>query len=182
LAQVPETAIIGIGLGRLHKGMAMTLEQENLAVLREIYDAYSSGSPDKLLNAMTDDVRFGLVAQRQHFRFGGIRNGRRWANRVISQINEDYQWLKYEVREFIAQGDRVVALTGGRVKHRASGVVMTVDLVDVFRMKDGKIVEFTEHFDTAGLLAKQAGRKPSARRAARKPRSARPRRARTKRR
>jgi ketosteroid isomerase-like protein len=157
-------------------------EQDNLAVLREIYDAYSSGSSEKFLNAMIGDVRFGIVARPKDFRFGGIRKGRRWAQRVILQINQDYQWLKYEVREFIAQGDRVVALTGGRVRHRASGAVMTVDLVDVLRMKDGKIVEFTEHFDTANLLAKQAGRKPGARQKARKPRSARPRRARTKRR
>jgi uncharacterized protein len=160
----------------------VTLEHDNLAVLQEIYKAYSNGNSDKFLSAIADDVRFGIVAQPKDFRFAGIRNGRRWAERVIAQINEDYQWLKYEVREFIVQGDRVVALTGGRVKHRASGAAMTVDLVDVLRMKDGKIVEFTEYFDTAGVLAKQTRRKPSARRKAQEGRSERPGRARTKRR
>ena len=160
----------------------MAHKRRNLAVLGKIYKAYSRGNPDQLLSAMSEDVRFGLVAQQEHFRFGGVRKGKRWARRVISEINEDYHWLKYEVREYIAQKDRVVALTGGRVKHRASGRVMTVDLVDVVRMKDGKIVEFTEHFDTAGLLAKQTGRKPGARRRPREALSARARRARTTRR
>jgi hypothetical protein len=37
---------------------------------------------------------------------------------------------------------------------------MPLDLMDVFGMKDGKIVEFIERFDTAtGLPAKQRGRK-----------------------
>ena len=56
------------------------------------------------------------------------------------------------MREIIAQDNRVVALCGGRIKHRKSGRIVSIDLVDVIRLRNGKIVEFIEYFDSATIL------------------------------
>ena len=91
---------------------------------------------------------------------------------MIAQIAEDYDWLTFAPREVIGAGDRVIGVSGGRIKHRASGAVMTIELVDVVRLRGGKIVEFTEYFDSARVLALQ-GHDLSPPQPAAKPRSGR---------
>ena len=55
--------------------------------------------------------------------------------------------------EFIADGDRVVVLSTCAFRHRGSGKVAESPKADVYRFRDGQIVEFFEFFDTAAAFA-----------------------------
>jgi hypothetical protein len=123
--------------------------EQNLAVVRALYDAYARGDSQPLFESMADDGQIGFAATKRHFDFAGMFKGRKGAERVIGYIASQVQWLKYECRELIANGDRVVALTGGRIKARNSDRTADIDMVDVIRLRDGKIVEFVEYFDSA---------------------------------
>jgi ketosteroid isomerase-like protein len=56
---------------------------------------------------------------------------------------------KFEPKEFIAQGDRVVALGTYAATVRETGRSYETDWVHVFTVKDGKITSFNEFFDSA---------------------------------
>jgi ketosteroid isomerase-like protein len=127
----------------------------NVAAMRAMYTAYGRKDPAPFFDLLSPDVRFAIAAPRAQFRFAGPKRGKAAVQRVIAQIAEDYDWLDYKPREVIGAGDRVIGVAGGRIKHRASGAVMTIELVDVVRLSAGKIVEFTEYFDSARVLALQ---------------------------
>ena len=64
---------------------------------------------------------------------------------------------KFEPTEFIAQGDRVVALGKYGATVKSTGRSYESDWVHVFSVKDGKITSFVEFFDNA--LASRAFQK-----------------------
>ena len=61
--------------------------------------------------------------------------------------------LDYTADEFVAQGDRVVMLGSCEWKHRGTGKTVKTPKADVIRMRDGKIVDFMEFYDTAAAIA-----------------------------
>ena len=65
----------------------------------------------------------------------------------------DWELIHFTPEEFIADGDRVVVLSSVAFRFRATGKVAESPKADVFRFRDGKIVEFFEFFDTARAFA-----------------------------
>jgi ketosteroid isomerase-like protein len=126
-------------------------ERRNVALLQRVYDAYRRGDPSVFFAAADENLRFGIAGPTEHFRFAGIKHGLAWAKKVLAEIAEDFEWLDYQVRDFIAEREWVIALTGGKIRDRASGVILDADLVDVIRLKDGRITDFLEYYDTTFL-------------------------------
>ena len=65
----------------------------------------------------------------------------------------DQEVLEFEPREFIAQGDKVVSLGNYRWRVKDTGREFKSDFVHIFTIRDGKIVRFREHLDTAAAAA-----------------------------
>ena len=64
-------------------------------------------------------------------------------------LNEDWEMISYKVNELISQRDRVVVLADVCLCHRQTGRLVATLKADVFRLRDGRIVEFCEFFDSA---------------------------------
>jgi ketosteroid isomerase-like protein len=127
--------------------------EDNVALMRSLYEAYSRRDPAPLFENLGEAVQFHFVAHPDHFTFAGSHTGRDGVQRALELIAQEYDWLVYQARDFIAEGDRVVALTDGVIQHRASGKELPMRMVDIIRIEDGRIVEFTEFFDSAAMLA-----------------------------
>jgi len=127
--------------------------EDNVALMRSLYDAYSRKDPGPLFENLGEAVQFQFVAHPDQFAFAGSHLGKDGVQRALELVAREYEWLAYQAREFIAEGDRVVALTEGVIQHRASGKELPMRMVDIVRIEDGKIVEFTEFFDSASMLA-----------------------------
>jgi ketosteroid isomerase-like protein len=146
-------------------GRAIMSVEDNVALMRSLYDAYSRRDPAPLFENLGAAVQFHFVAQPDHFTFAGSHTGKDGVQRALELIAQEYDWLAYQARDFIAEGDRVVALTEGVIQHRASGKELPMRMVDIIRIEDGRIVEFTEFFDSAAMLANdmayRAAQRPS---------------------
>jgi ketosteroid isomerase-like protein len=127
--------------------------EDNVALMRSLYEAYSRRNPAPLFETLSDAVQFHFVAHPDHFTFAGSHTGKDGVQRALELIAQEYDWQVYQARDFIAEGDRVVALTDGVIQHRASGKELPMRMVDIIRIEDGRIVEFTEFFDSAAMLA-----------------------------
>jgi len=140
---------------------------DNVALMRSLYEAYSRKDPAPLFENLGEAVQFHFVAHPDHFTFAGSHAGKDGVQRALELIAREYDWLVYQARDFIAEGDRVVALTDGVIQHRASGKELPMRMVDIIRIEDGRIVEFTEFFDSAAMLANdmayRATQRPNAR-------------------
>jgi ketosteroid isomerase-like protein len=112
---------------------------------------YYTLSATRITGELAPDIRFGIAGPPEHFRFAGIGRGVDWARKVLAEIGEDFEWLEYRVRELIAERDWVIALTGGSIRDRATGALHEIDLVDVIRLRDDRITDFVEYYDTTFL-------------------------------
>ncbi len=132
-------------------------EQDNVRLLEEAYRSWNDnkeGSFENWMNMIADDVKWGSLADgAAGMEFTQACCSKTDVARYFETLAEEWKMISYQADEFIAQGDRVVMV--GRCKwiHRKTGKTVDTPKADVLRMKDGKIVEFFEFYDTAGALA-----------------------------
>ena len=130
----------------------MTDQIGNRDVLTKAYAAYGEGNGQPLLDAMAEDVTLELCVPVEAFRFAGPLRGKASVARAMQEIREDYDWVEYRLHDLLVQGDLAVALAGGRIRHRATSKAFDLSMVDVIRMRGGKIVDFKEYFDSLGAV------------------------------
>jgi ketosteroid isomerase-like protein len=102
---------------------------------------------------LTDDVVWVTPGPPDQLPAAGMRHGRAEVAQFFSVLNDTEEIQQFEPREFIAQDDKVVALIKYRSRIRATGRTVDTELVHIFTLRDGKIAEFREFFDTAAALA-----------------------------
>jgi ketosteroid isomerase-like protein len=101
-----------------------------------------------LLNELTDDVQWTTPGPKDILPWVGARRGKQEVAEFFTVLNEHVEFLKFEPREFIEQGDRVVTLGYFEGKSRRTGRVSASEWVMVFTFRNGKISEHKEFSDT----------------------------------
>lgn len=135
----------------------MDAQHDNVSKLRAAYQLWSDthgGSVQHWIGLMADDVRIRSGPDgAPGMEFTKSRDGKADAERYFDGVAADWEMVHFTPEEFIAQGDRVVVLSQVAFRYRKTGKVAESPKADVFRFRDGKIVEFVEFFDTARALA-----------------------------
>lgn len=127
-------------------------EQNNVAVIQQAYQCFGQGDVAGVLSTLTDDVVWH-VAPVANVPYTGTRNGHAGAGEFFGLMAEIEDVLKFEPREFIAQGDKVVVVGHFAGRPKATGREYETYWVHVFTMRDGKISNFAEYTDTAAIAA-----------------------------
>ena len=135
----------------------MATEDQNVARLREAYRRWADrkGEDRDGWTAIMDEA----IALRSIGRggagveFSSPRIGRQGVLDYLEHLTRDWQMLSYEMDEYVAQGDRVVAIGRCAWRNKRTGKVADTRKVDLWRFKDGRAVEFEELFDTAAAMA-----------------------------
>jgi len=123
-------------------------EQDNVRVVEQAYQNFKSGNIEALLGQMSDNVEWQLP-EIENVSFSGLKHGREGVSEFFSQLAEQQDVLAFEPREFIAQGDKVVALGSYNWRVKATGRNFGGDWAHVFTIRDDKITGFHEYMDTA---------------------------------
>jgi ketosteroid isomerase-like protein len=127
--------------------------QANLELIRSLYDRYAVGDgPECVMDSLADDVVWRSVGPSERLRFARPCHGRDGVRAFFEALAEDWEMISYKVNELIGQGDRVVALADVCFCHRHTGKVVATPKADVFRLREGKIVEFCEFYDSAAVV------------------------------
>lgn len=133
-------------------------EARNVEILKVAYDSWSKskgGSVDEWMKVCAANIAFGSLAQgaAEGARYLTAYNNRDALKGYFDGIARDWDMVDWTTKNFIAQGDRVVALVQCTWKFKKTGKVVSTPKCDVWRMKDGKAVEFYEYYDTAQVHA-----------------------------
>lgn len=136
--------------------------QDNIDKMRAVYAAYGEGNAEPLCEAFAPDGELRHIVPQDVYTFAKPHRGPDGARAVIALIVEDYEWLTFRSLETIAEGETVFSITGGRIRHRASGNEAVLHLADFVRFRDGRIREYVQFFDSAGAQDWQAGLGPPA--------------------
>jgi uncharacterized protein len=130
-------------------------EQENMTVVRRAYENFKGGNIGGILDSLTQDVDWRLPPM-EGIGFSGARTGRDSVGGFFSSLTETQESVSFEPREFVAQGDKVVALGDYRWRVRKNGREYGGDFAHVFTVRDGKIAGFHEYMDSAAAAAAHA--------------------------
>ena len=122
-------------------------ESENIEIVKKGYDAFLRGDVDTLLAMFTDDIEWQLD-RNEKVPFTGVRHGKEEVGDFFRMVNEFQQPLEFETREYIAQGDKVVALGHSAWSVKPTHQTYETDFAEVFTIRDGKVARFREYADT----------------------------------
>jgi ketosteroid isomerase-like protein len=134
----------------------MSDENQNVASLKEAYRIWhdtKAGSVDHWLNLMTDDVKFRSLAQgAKPMEFTRTSSCKDEVKDYFAGLTADWEMIYYRVDEYIAKGDRVVALGHVSFTNKRTGKILETPKADFHKFRDGKICEFFEFYDTAQAI------------------------------
>jgi ketosteroid isomerase-like protein len=135
----------------------MSQEEDNVALLREAYDRWhrsKGGSVDHWLSMLDDQVTMtSLAGGAEGMEFTRTHKSRDEARSYFAGLTQDWEMIRYEVEEFIASGERVVAVCSCSFRNLRTGKEFNSPKVDIWRIRDGRAVEYQELYDTHGVLS-----------------------------
>jgi len=129
-------------------------EAENTKVVQDAYAAFGRADIPTLLSYMSDEILWQpVVGTAGHVPFSGERKGKASVGEFFRLVAENEDFQQFEPREFVAQGDKVVAIGHYRAVTKATSKTFESDFVMVFTLQDGKLTRFQEFSDSAGINA-----------------------------
>ena len=135
--------------------MASNEVPANKALVAQILRAYGQGDLRPLMAALDEAVRWEAHARPPHYRFGGQRTGHAGVSEVAALIAAEYAVQSYKVKELVAEGGTVWALSDAAYIHNETNKPINITSVTRWVLRDGKVVEFHGFFDSASVLAQQ---------------------------
>ncbi len=124
------------------------MSQENVDLVRGIYDAFAAGDVPAVLAAMSPDMiwneaeNFPLADRNPYVGHDAIVQG------VFVRLAEQWDGFAVEVDEVLDAGDTVVALGHYVGSHRATGKAIRAQLAHVWRIEGNKATRFQQYTDT----------------------------------
>ena len=135
----------------------MTMEDENVAILREAYRRWADGKGHDLdcwMAVLDETASLGSLADgAAGMEFSNPRSTKSEIMDYLRELTRDWEMLSFEMDEFVAQGDRVVAIGRCAWRNKRTRKVADTPKIDLWRFKNGRVVEFSEFYDTARAFA-----------------------------
>jgi uncharacterized protein len=127
-------------------------EQQNLEVVRQGYDAFVRGDIPGLLSLLDGQVSW-VTPGPSNLPIAGTRQGQQAVGEFFQAVSSLVDILRFEPKDFIAQGERVVVLGDDTARVKATGRNIEYRWAHVFTLRNGKIVAFEEFGDVGALVA-----------------------------
>ncbi len=129
------------------------VEAQNTRIVQDAYAAFGRGDIQALLALFDDSITWKPVTGAgSQVPTAGERRGKAEVAEFFRIVAETTHFEQFDPREFVAQGDKVVAL-GHYAAKTSTGKGFESDFVMVFTLRDGKVSRFQEFCDSAALNA-----------------------------
>ena len=127
-------------------------EQANIEVIRSTYAAFNAADLTAILSHLADGATWHNQGPAT-VPYAGTFNGKTEIPRFFQAIAESTTGGEVAAEEFIAQGERVVALGRYRATVRANGTAIDCPIAHVFTVRNGLIVSWEGYSDTVQVAA-----------------------------
>jgi ketosteroid isomerase-like protein len=132
-------------------------ELDNLQVVRDAYLAYRDRNFEALRNCLAEDVRWFAIGPPDVIPTAGTRYGHDQVEQYFVTLDEMEDIPSFEPKEFIVEGDKVVAIGNLERSVDSTGSVLHSPWVHVFTLRNGKISDFRSFYDTDAAVTALAG-------------------------
>jgi ketosteroid isomerase-like protein len=124
------------------------MSDQNVALVRSIYEAFGRGDIPAVLGAMSPDMEWREAENFPYADGNPYRGHEALLNGVFVRLAGEWDGYSALPEEFLDAGDTVVVLgryTGG---FKATGKRIDAQMAHVWRVRDGKVVRFHQYVDT----------------------------------
>jgi len=128
------------------------MSEQNKDIVNQAYTNFKTGNIDALVALMADDVTWTLP-EMEGVPFAGARTGRASVAEFFQCVGASQEALRFEPRELIAEGDKVIALGNYQWRVKSNSREFGGDFAHAWTIRGGKVVEFHEYTDTAACIA-----------------------------
>lgn len=122
-------------------------EQTAVGIVKQCYEAFTAGDMQRLMSFMDPGITWELPDV-PGVPFSGKRQGRDQVAEFFQIVNDQQTVREFAPKEFIAQGDRVVALGHYAWTVKETGLSFESDWTHIFTVRDGKVAAFREFLDS----------------------------------
>ena len=118
----------------------------NINVIKKLYQAFSEGDLDSILNIIHPDVEW---VESEGIPYGGKFIGRDAVVKgVFAKIGAEWDDFQAHTEEFINAGDTIIVLGYDSGTYKATGKSMEAATASFWTLKDGKVIKFIQYIDT----------------------------------
>jgi ketosteroid isomerase-like protein len=118
-------------------------------VVKNLYDAYAKRDIEGALADCADDVVFRWIANPLQSRYAGVARGKQEFLARLLALNDDFEYRQFIPIEIIDGGDKVAAQVEIHMTRRTTGGEFVMRAANFWTIRDGKIAEMVEYYDTA---------------------------------
>jgi ketosteroid isomerase-like protein len=120
-------------------------------VVRGFYEALGRGDVPGVLGRLHDRLEW-TEAERFPYYSGTWHSPQEVLDKLLVPITRDWDGFSAKPHDFVADGDRVVALGVYSGTSKATGKSMTSPFAHVWTVRDGRLASFNMYTDTAKVL------------------------------
>lgn len=122
----------------------------NRELIRRLYEAMQAGDQERMFALMSDDVLL-VVPGPPGLGAAGTWRGHAGARECFRRLGEGHVTESLVFHDLIAEGDKVVSRLHVVARAKVSGARFESDILHLFTLRDGKVSELIDFFDTEAL-------------------------------
>lgn len=127
------------------------MSEENIAVMRGVYEAFGRGDVPAVLGAFDEAIEW---YESEGMPYGGLHRGPdSIAQNVFGPITSDIEGFTVTPQEFYAAGDEVVVIGTYTGKGSVSGSPLQLPVAHAWTVRDAKVTRFRQFVDAATFNA-----------------------------
>ncbi len=128
-------------------------EVQNTQSVKDAYAAFGRGDVDAILALVDEGIEWeGVKGAEGVAPQAGLRRGKAAVGGFFQLVGSTLDFQAFEPKEFVAQGDAVVAIGSYKTTVKATKRQTVSDWTMVFNFRNGKIVRFREFTDSAAVI------------------------------
>jgi uncharacterized protein len=124
--------------------------KSNLEIVQAGYNSFLQGNIEGILDLLNDDITWELPSS-AGVPFSGVFSGKKGVLDFFQQIAANNEFHEFNVTDFIADGDKVVALGSLKATSKTTGKTSSNKWAHFWQLKDGKVIRHYEYADTAEI-------------------------------
>jgi len=122
-----------------------------IKTVQDAYAAFGRGDIATILSMLAPDVSWELEGPAE-ISFAGIRKGPEAVKGFFQGIANDNADSKLEIAEYLSSADAVATFGRYKCTIKKTGRRVDTPMAHLFKFRDGKIVRFVDHINTAAFV------------------------------
>jgi len=124
------------------------MSQQNVAIVRDLYQTWSRGDLEGFLNVLAPDVEWRFADNFIYGRINPLIGRDKLREGSLKHLRTDWEDFDGIPDEIIGAGDTVVGLGHYVGKYKATGRTLRAQFAHIFTLAGGKVTRWRQYVDT----------------------------------